>query len=437
MSYHTTALSSWGNTCPETHAKLYEAERLDVLQDFVINNPALSMLPIGNLRSYGDVCLSHQAVHLSMRWLNHVLDFDKENLIVTVRAGMLMRELTDFAIRQKALPCVVPGTGFATVGGAFANDIHGKNHEKQGCFSKAVIGLELMDKQGITTYITPQSHPDLFWATAGGLGLTGIIISLTVKLMPMASPTLKVTRKQCKNLADMMDKFQHVEADYSVAWIDTLATGDALGRGVLETAVPAGVEIMYDTPETSSVPFFLPSFCLNKYSVKLFNHFYYHRSAANRQGFEDYRTFSYPLDAIYHWNRIYGRRGFYQFQCVIPENDNSYVIFEEILEKCAAAGFSSFLAVLKKMGDQGEGWLSFPMKGYTLAMDFSHKTGVIPLLKEFEHLVLKNGGRIYCAKDALLSKEHFWQMYPKAQAFKELIAGNGFTSNAGVRLGLC
>ena len=434
-------LASWGNLMLDSADVLRPDTKKNILD--ILNEKDLQkqcFLPVGNMRSYGDVCLNQGGVHIQMTQMNHITHFDEKNLIVTAGAGMTIAELTDFAISRKALPPVVPGTGFCTLGGALANDIHGKNHEQSGTFSAHVTAFDLMRASGEILTVTPQNNPDLFHATAGGLGLTGVILTVSVRLKPAQTPILKVKREQCKNLGHLMDKLRTKTDEYSVAWIDTLSTGQSLGRGVLETAHSVNLDIPYHKPDLAKIPFSMPSWVLNRYTVKMFNHYYYNRaSACNRETFEDFRQFSFPLDGILHWNRLYGKQGFFQFQCVLPD-DTAHKTLHHILTRCTQAGLSSFLAVLKKMGQQGNGLLSFPMAGFTLALDFPNKMGAIPLIKEFERLVTASGGRVYMAKDALLSDKHFAQMYPKKAEFLKIVQSvnpnMSFTSNAAKRVGL-
>ena len=414
-------LSSWGNLSPIENALIYRPERAAAIKPILEEENKRTILALGNMRSYGDVCQNKNGAHIRMRRLNRVINFDKQTGIITAESGMTIAELTDFAISKKFLPPVVPGTGFCTLGGALGNDIHGKNHENSGTFSDHVLAFDLMSSCGEIKTITYDTHPDVFCATAGGLGLTGIILSVTIQLKRAESGTLKVKRQQKENLSALLEGLAMDEDDYSVAWIDALASGSSLGRGVLETAHSVGIEVPYDKAEPSSVPFMMPSFALNKYTVKLFNHLYYNRAeACNRETFEDFRQFSFPLDSILHWNRLYGKKGFYQFQCVLPEN-NAEEALRKILEKTSSSGSASFLAVLKKMGPQGKGLLSFPKAGYTLALDFPNRKNTISLLKELEHITLKADGRIYMAKDAMISPETFDTMYPNKQKFLDIV----------------
>lgn len=420
MKAHET-LSSWGNLSPVENALIYRPERPASIEYIFNEEQKKTILALGNMRSYGDVCQNKNGAHIRMRRLNRVIHFDKESGIVTAESGMTIMELTDFAISKRFLPPVVPGTGFCTLGGALGNDVHGKNHENSGTFSNHVLAFDLMLPNGEIQNVTPESNADLFNATAGGIGLTGIILSVTLQLKRTESGTLKVKRQQKENLSQLLEGLSMQKDDYSVAWIDALASGDNLGRGVLETAHSVGIEVPYDPPEPSSIPFMMPSFALNKYSVKIFNHLYYNRAeACNRETFEDFRNFSFPLDGILNWNRLYGKKGFYQFQCVLPEH-NAEAALRHILEKTSSSGSASFLAVLKKMGPEGNGLLSFPKAGYTLALDFPNKKNVITLLKELEDITLKAEGRIYMAKDALISAETFDKMYPNKEKFMDIL----------------
>lgn len=414
-------ISGWGNIVKAENAVVYRPERLVSVEDALKESHGKTLLAIGAGRSYGDVGVNPSGVHIKMERLNRILYFDDETSLITVEAGVTIAEITDFAILKKHLPPVVPGTGFCTVGGALANDVHGKNHETSGSFSHYVVSFDLLLPSGQITHITRENNEKLFKATVGGIGLTGIILTVTLRLQKSVSPALKVKRQQFKNLQSLIQGVSDVKDTYSVAWIDATASGKYLGRGVLETAHSIGIEIPYEKSSPTTFPFYLPSFVLNRYSVKLFNNYYYNRAeACNRETFEDFRHFSFPLDGLYDWNKMYGKKGFYQFQCVLPE-DTAEKTLHILLRKASLSGSASFLAVLKKMGPEGEGYLSFAKSGFTLALDFLNKQGVKPLLKEFEEIVLEAGGRIYLAKDVLLSSENFEKMYPHKAEFLNVL----------------
>ena len=433
-------ISGWGNIVKAENTVVYRPERIVSVEDALRESHNKTLLAIGAGRSYGDVGVNMSGVHVKMERLNRVLYFDDDTSLITVEAGVTIAEITDFAILKQHLPPVVPGTGFCTIGGALANDVHGKNHENAGSFSKYVLSFDLLLPSGQITHITRDNNEKLFKATVGGIGLTGIILTVTLKLHRSVSPALKVKRQQFKNLQNLLQGLSDIKDTYSVAWIDGAASGKYLGRGVLETAHSIGIEIPYEKSTPSKVPFYLPSFVLNRYSVKLFNSYYYHRAeSCNRETFEDFRNFSFPLDALHDWNKIYGKKGFYQFQCVIPE-ETAEKTLHILLRKASMSGSASFLAVLKKMGKEGEGYLSFAKSGFTLALDFPNKQGVKPLLKEFEEIVLEAGGRIYLAKDALLSAENFEKMYPHKAEFLKILESidphHFMNSVAAKRLGI-
>lgn len=433
-------ISSWGNLTPVKSGIVYRPERFAQMNSILESIDEKTFIPTGNLRSYGDVCLNSDGAHLSMKRLNRILEFDKEKGIVTAEAGTKLIDLIDFSVRHGFLPLVAPGTGFCTLGGALGNDVHGKNHEQYGSFSQYVLSFTLLTSDHVIHHVSPEAMPDLFYATMGGIGLTGVILTVTLQLQKVESPTLRVKRQRMSSLSNLMDGLQTIKDDYSVAWIDSLARGKFLGRGILETAHLTTIEIPYNPPAPFKVPFMLPSFVLNKYSVRLFNHFYYNRSAADgREVYEDFRTFSFPLDGILAWNKLYGRRGFYQFQCVLPE-DSAETHIRQMLRLTSKSGLSSFLAVLKKLGPQGKGLLSFPQPGYTLAMDFAAKPKTVTLLKELEEITLSAGGRVYLAKDHILSENNFDKMYPNKQKFldivKEYNPNMRLSSDCSRRLGL-
>jgi decaprenylphospho-beta-D-ribofuranose 2-oxidase len=379
----------------------------------------------GSGRSYGDAALNDGGRVMLTRRLDRVLAFDPSTGDLAVEPGVTFADLLKIFLPRGFLVPVTPGTAFATLGGAVANDVHGKNHDRTGGFGDHVQWLDLLLPSGEELRVSPSERPDLFAATIGGIGLTGIILAVALRLQRVPSPAVTVAERRIGDLDGFLAAFaeHRATATYSVGWIDALARGRSLGRGILELAEPAQTAgaAAPAKARTRRVPVDLPGFVLNPASVALFNEAYYRRvPAAGRERLLPYEKFLYPLDAIRDWNRIYGRRGFYQFQCVLPDEAAPRGL-RALLEAISAARGASFLAVLKTLGGEGRGHLSFPLRGHTLALDFPRGAGTDELMARLERLTLDHGGRIYLAKDACLSAAGFAAMYPKLDVFRAVL----------------
>lgn len=394
-----------------------------------------SILPFGNGRSYGDVCLNDDGALIDCAALNRLINFDSETGVIEAEAGVTLGDLLDFALpRGWCLP-VSPGTRFATLAGAIANDVHGKNHHGAGTFGRHVLSFELMRSDGETMTCDAESRPELFGATIGGLGLTGTILSARVQLS--ASPTgwLDSESVRFANLDEYFALSQASDADYdyTVAWIDCLAKGEALGRGVFSRAKPAahpGPQSKAKRPRQWGMPFTPPIALVNGLTLRAFNRWYFSRHSDTPQTERvPYAKFLYPLDSISHWNRIYGRKGFLQYQCVVPA-DSMRDAMKALLETIGQSGTGSFLAVLKVFGDKtSPGWLSFPMPGATLALDFPfHGASTLSLLERLDDITRAAGGRVYAAKDARMSAADFQAAYPRWEALAEIADPNHSSS---------
>ncbi len=439
-------LTGWGRT---SHASVLACrpERADEVQAALRVENAGGILAYGGGRSYGDAALNAGGRAILTGRLNRILAFDRETGEVTCEPGVTFRDLIDVFVPHGLMPPASPGTAFATIGGAVANDVHGKNHDRHGSFGDHVTAIELMLADGSTRQVSPSEDADLFHATIGGLGLTGFMRQIRVRLLAGAHPKVAVAERRIADLDAYLAAFAEIRdtATFSVGWIDALARGRALGRGILETAEFAASEASdssgADTPERPhKVPIDFPGFALNPLAVRMFNAAYLARvGPSGRSRVAPLAKFLYPLDAILAWNRIYGKRGFYQFQCVLPDAEAPRGL-RQLLETIAAAGRGSFLAVLKTLGGEGRGYLSFPIRGFTLALDFPRTRGIEDLLGGLERIVGDRGGRIYLAKDALVSAESFQAMYPKVDQFKAVLARVDprarFTSDLARRLGL-
>ena len=437
-------ISGWGNY-PVVQALKDRAHYLEDLRSFA--HRRVPMLAQGNCRSYGDACLFSQVV--STLELKHLLDFDPEQGILRAQAGITFAEIIYFALPYGWFPPVTPGTKFPTLGGCIAADVHGKNHHADGSIGNFIDEMEMVLANGSCVRCSRRENSDLFWATLGGMGLTGFIYAATLRLKKVSSAYIELRTVKTANLRETFQLFAETHNDYvySVAWIDCLARGAGLGRGIalLGNHAPApgrnpSESFKVHSSRQRDIPFYFPDFVLNTWSMKAFNTFYYHRQLRRcTDGVVHYDPFFYPLDAIGHWNRIYGRRGFLQYQFVIPFADG-VDIMEEILERVASQGSGSFLSVLKAFGSQ-EGLLSFPMPGYTLTLDFPLKDNrIIAFLHDLNKVVLRAGGRVYLAKDAILGKQDFEAMYPRLEEFKKIKRrydpDNCFRSHLSERLGI-
>ncbi len=379
---------------------------------------ALAALPpaaaIGNCRSYGDACLNADGKAIQMTRLDRILGFDEATGVLHVEAGITVGEIARIYAPRGWLPAVMPGTGFATVGGCIANDVHGKNHHHAGSFGQHVQDITLL-QNGKSRKVTPDKTPDLFRATLGGLGQTGTIVSARLKLLQCKGDLMTVTERRAENLDEFLALFDSSQATYSVGWIDATASGNALGRGILEEG-ETGYGMVPPAKRSRSVPFDAPGFALSPPVVRIFNQAYFRRiPERGRTQVKPINDFFFPLDKIHDWNRLYGKRGFHQFQCVVPVDATGSL--REMLEKIAHSGLASPLAVLKRMGPGRAGYMSFPMEGYTLAVDFPNRGQSASLIARLEEMAAAAGGRIYLAKDALALAKRLKAMYPEQPKF--------------------
>ncbi len=408
--------SGWGRVL-RANGPMARPEKITALRAVLKQSPAPA---IGNLRSYGDAALNSAGRTISMTRLDRFIAFDAETGVLNAEAGVTIGEILRVFSPRGWIPAVIPGTGFATLGGAIANDVHGKNHHGAGSFAEHVLGLDLMGTNGRIRRITPNGNPDIFAATMGGLGQTGIIVAAAIQLIPAGSQMMAVRENRVDGIAEFLAMLDQSEASYSVGWIDATAKGGQLGRGILEEAE---IGISADAPRekrAKSVPRDAPQFLLSPPVVRLFNHYYLRRvPAEGRRVGRTMQDFFFPLDRIHNWNRLYGKSGFHQFQCVVPQTGGSGAL-SEMLERIARSRLASPLAVLKRLGDSGPGLMSFPMAGYTLAVDFPNRANAVGLLGELETLTAQAGGRIYLAKDSTARPETIADMYVKRADFARI-----------------
>jgi FAD/FMN-containing dehydrogenase len=446
----TKSIAGWGNLPVQT-CNLFRAEKRRDLLLALRDGKQPSYISRGLGRSYGDSSLNeNQGVILNQR-LNRFIAFDPTSGTLHCEAGVSLQEVLDIFVPRGFFPAVTPGTKYVTVGGAIAADVHGKNHHYDGCISEFVDAFTLLTACGDILNCSRGENPDAFWATIGGMGLTGIILDVTMRLRPIESAYVTVDYQKAPDLDAALAAFSKGDEHYrySVAWIDCLASGAALGRSVLMRGNTAGVEdlpvqqraepLRFHARRRKSVPFNMPGFALNRLSVKAFNALFYRRHSDARR-IVDYDEFFYPLDSIYHWNRMYGRRGFVQYQAVFP-TESSRAGLVQLLETISASKLASFLAVLKSFGPQNQGMLSFPRAGSTLALDLPNKGArLTELLDRLDKIVLDHGGRLYLAKDSRMSAEMFRRMYPRLDEFRQVKAKldpqNQFSSSQARRIGL-
>lgn len=410
-------IHGWGRA-PVTECVSYRPEKQRELRRLLASGNA-HLIARGLGRSYGDAAMSPQGV-VRMERFDHYLDFDSHHGIVHAQAGLSLAALMDFCIPRGWLPPVIPGTRYVTLGGAFASNVHGKNHFREGDFAEHVLKIRLMLASGESVECSPNHHAELFWATAGGMGMTGIIEEITLKLKPISSLSLRTTTYRVGSIEDMVGAFEHYcdQAEYMVGWIDHMATGRDIGRGMFEAAshlshVEGGRPLSEFKPlrPRFSVPLFAPSFLLNRYVMAKYNqHRFKKYSAARHDEIADFDGFFHPLDAIGNWNRLYGKRGFFQYQCLIPASGQVVSQLRTFLSAIQEQGLFSFLAVIKYHRD-GVGLLTFPRCGYSVALDFPNTARVRALLPQLDRWIADHGGRVYLAKDALLSRELFDRMY--------------------------
>jgi FAD/FMN-containing dehydrogenase len=414
---------SWGRVLRGCHLVARPAFR-DELDALVTTGARETngLLPVGLRRSYGETCLNADGALIEASRLDRFISFDPATGLLHAEAGLSLAKLLEFAIPRGFFLPVTPGTKFVTLGGAVANDVHGKNHWRNGTFGRWVRHMGLLRSDGSHHRLAPGENTELFAATVGGLGLTGLITDVAVQLLRIRSSDMDTEKIAFGNIAEFfeltaesLDGFEH-----TVAWVDCLAAGDRLGRGILTRSNHAETgALRVENSNGPSMPADLPEFVLNRYSIRLFNTLYFYggRMRAGRQR-QSCGGFFYPLDGISNWNRMYGARGMFQYQSVVPPASASAAT-KEMVKQISAAGQGSFLAVLKTFGAlESPGLLSFPMKGTTLALDFPNRgRATLELFDRLDAVVKEAGGRLYAAKDGRIPKKMFVNGFPALGEF--------------------
>jgi decaprenylphospho-beta-D-ribofuranose 2-oxidase len=428
-------IHGWGNY-PKIDAEVLEPTSLTRFANELQTNPLIAR---GMGRSYGDSANAKYV--LQTTHLDHYLHFDSKQGNLTCEAGMTLKELLKLIIPKGWFLPVTPGTGFVTIGGAIASDVHGKNHHIVGTFCQHITSVNLLLGTGEIITASPTEKPDLFHATCGGMGLTGVILSATIQLKPIQSSNIKQTTLKANSLEAIYEQFEvHKKSTYSVAWIDCMAKKNKLGRSILMLGEHSDDnQLEVNIRKAITVPVYMPSQLLNYLTVKAFNSIYYTKASHESSATLPFHSYFYPLDKLNDWNKLYGRNGFIQYQFVLPKAA-SVSGLRKILSKIAESGKSSFLAVLKMFGAQNQNLLSFPIEGYTLTLDFKMNSETVALIKELDAVVVDLGGRIYLTKDALMSEQTFKIAYPQWEQFEKIREKYGaigrFKSAQSKRLGL-
>lgn len=416
------AFESWGRY-PKHDAKIVP---LNWQEDYpgVISGLSHGALPVGLGRSYGDVCLLEGGNLLQTTGMSRLLDFDSGTGILTAEAGLSLAQILDFAVPRGFFLPVTPGTKYVTLGGAIANDIHGKNHESAGSFGNHVPCFELVRSDGSRRLCSPTENRDWYAATIGGMGLTGVVTWAQLRLKRIVSRKIDYEGIQFHGIDEFLDlKQRYSHTEYTVSWVDCASTGKNFARGIFMLGEHSKVpdELKPSPAPKLSIPFDFPGFVLNHTTIGLFNSLYFHKQIKPHvKSLQDYEPFFYPLDKILHWNRMYGKHGLAQFQYVIPWQHAKQGTVA-ILRQIAKSGLGSFLAVLKTFGDiPSLGKMSFPQPGIMLALDFPIKPGLtLPLLERLGDMTLEFGGRLYSAKDSAMTPRQFKTFYPQWTQFAQ------------------
>lgn len=420
-------LSGWGRY-PVHKAQVFAPRSTDALSVRVKQG---GLIARGNGRAYGDSAISAQnTVH--MQHFNRLIAFDAATGQLVAEAGVLLADVIQTFLPRGWFPAVTPGTKFVTLGGMIAADVHGKNHHHDGSFGNFVDWIDVMDADAVVRRCSRQENSDMFDWTIGGMGLTGVVLRAAFRLRPVETAWITQTTLPTANLDATIDLLEAAsDVTYSVAWIDCLCQPDSAGRSLVMLGEHATLgdltnkHPVFDTgaKRRTSVPFALPSGALNGRFARVFNGLYYW-NGSRKAGIRlvDWDRYFYPLDAILGWNKIYGRQGFAQFQCVLPL-DQSRTGLKALLGAISAAGAGSFLAVLKRFGPQS-GRFSFPMPGYTLALDFPVHAGTLALMGVLDQITLAHGGRFYLAKDSRMTADTLRASDVRVKDFTEMRRGS-------------
>ncbi|HRG88062.1 MAG TPA: FAD-binding oxidoreductase [Chitinophagales bacterium] len=436
----TNKISGWGNY-PVCDALFSTAtNENDVLKAI---RSVGELTPRGNGRSYGDAAIGKRV--LCSLGLNKITGFDKQKSTLTCQSGVLLIDLLNYIVPHGFFLNVVPGTKYITIGGAVAADVHGKNHFRQGSFSRCVAGFRLMTHTGELLHCSSGGNSDLFYGTFGGMGLTGFITEVDLQLTRIETTWIEAANLHCDGLYELFACFdKHNSAGYKIGWYDCFTS-----RGIFTT----GRHLQFNEldmrnkqtplkpclPSSINVPFFMPRWIINRYSIRLMNRLRLRRTVYGVKRQVTFDSFFFPLDIINNWNRMYGKQGFLQFQYAVP-TEHACALTDQLLNIAKSKGIICLLAVVKQLGPgEDKSPLSFPMEGFTVALDFKNQPGLIDMLKEFAHIVAARGGRVYLAKDACMDTRAMLAGYTQLPKFREIVNGVNntckFNSNQSSRIG--
>lgn len=420
-------LSGWGRTAP-TVARVVRVRSEDDVAAALAGPPRGGTLARGLGRSYGDAAQNGDGEVLDVTGLDRVHGLDLEEGVATVGAGRSIGELLRVLVPLGWFVPVSPGTRHVTIGGALAADVHGKNHHVAGSFGQHVLSYELCVPGGSILKVSPAGTPDVFWAGVGGMGLTGVVTRATLRLLPIDSAWMRVDTVRARDLDDCMATMAACDAEYrySVAWVDCLAKGADLGRSVIDLGEHAIVDELphrlfrtahaYSPRTLGTVPRWMPNGLVNRVSSAMFNELWFRR-ARESVTYKTISSYFHPLDAVSCWNRAYGPSGLLQYQFVVPFGGED--VIRTAIEGVSTRRLPCFLTVLKRLGQESDGYLSFPKPGWTLAMDFpANAPGLVPFLASLDEAVAAAGGRIYLAKDARMDSHLIPTMYPRLQEWR-------------------
>lgn len=435
--------TGWGRT-HFSKSKCFAIEEFD--STLISKNK--SGLAIGLGRSYADTSVNSEGIYFKVSD-NKKIDIDSKNMIATCSADVTIGDLERASINHKLFPSTVPGTEFVTIGGAIASNIHGKSHHQSGAFGDSLLEIKLLKSNAEITTLYPEGNSaENFWATVGGLGLTGIILEAKIKLQKIENAYIEFEEKKARNLEELIDLINIFDEKYlyTVAWIDL--SGEFSGRGLVTGGNHARQRIVLQNkiknpikqqnPRKLRIPDIFPEGLINWFTVKVFNTLWFNKPA--KKGLQHLQPFLHPLDSLLNWNRIYGQKGLIQFQFSVPDLHVNY--FRKVLDLMREYKVASFLGVLKKFGKSDKSLLGFPSPGWTLAIDIpAGRTDFINELKSIIDEISQIGGKVYLSKDALLSVSQFETMYPKYKEFierkKEMDPQGFWKSDQARRLGLC
>lgn len=444
-------LTGWARTSPSV-ADVVAPMTRDQVAAALRRRTERGVIARGLGRSYGDPAQNSGGLVLDMTALNRVLDADLETGVITVEAGISLDRLIELFVPFGFFVPVTPGTRQVTVGGAIGADVHGKNHHADGSFCDHVLAFDLLLADGTVRTVTPDGEPDLFWATVGGMGLTGIVLSAVIRMKPIETSLVSVDTDRTRDLDEIMALMAETDEKYTytVAWLDCLAKGRNLGRSVLTCGEFARLEdlpakkranpLQFKGGSLATVPDIMPGRLPNKFTMGLFNEMWYRKAPKHKVGqLQGITGFFHPLDGVQEWNRAYGKTGFLQYQFIVPFGHEDAL--RTIVETISAAGAPSSLTVLKRFGPGNRGFLSFPKPGWTLTLDFPTNTpGLARLLTRLDEIVLSNDGRMYLAKDSRMDPADMPRMYPRLEEFRTVRAkvdpDGVFVSDQARRLGL-